>query len=57
MRGHLKGDGEEHAGSQSYVPSDAAEDKALQKALALLHGARMDAGGPASAARTPVTAN
>jgi carboxyl-terminal processing protease len=57
LHGHLKGDGEEHAGSQSYVPSDAADDKALQKALGLLHGARMDAGVPASAVRTPVTAN
>jgi len=55
LRGHLRGDGEEHAGSQSYVPGDPAEDRALQKALGLLHGARMDAAVPP--ARTPVTAN
>jgi carboxyl-terminal processing protease len=56
LRGHLKGDGEEHSGSQSYVPSDPAEDRALQKALSLLHGARLDAAVPTTV-RTPVTAN
>jgi carboxyl-terminal processing protease len=55
LRGHLRGDGEEHTGSQSYVPTDPAEDRALQKALALLRGARLDAAAPP--ARTPVTAN
>lgn len=56
LRGHLKGDGEEHAGSQSYVPTDSAEDRALQRALSLLRGARMDAAGPVTV-RTPITSN
>jgi carboxyl-terminal processing protease len=55
LPGHLKAEGEEHAGSQSYVPTDAADDKALQKALDLLRGARLDAQAPP--APTPVSAN
>ncbi len=55
LPGHLKAEGEEHAGSQSYVPTDAADDKALQKALDLLRGARLDAAAPP--APTPVSAN
>ncbi|MGZ8331235.1 MAG: S41 family peptidase, partial [Rhodoplanes sp.] len=38
LRGHLKADGEEQAGSQSYVPPEAKDDKALKAALDLLHG-------------------
>jgi hypothetical protein len=29
LRGHLKGEGSEEAGSQSYVPPDEKDDKAL----------------------------
>jgi carboxyl-terminal processing protease len=38
LRGHLKAEGDEQGGSQSYVPQDEKEDKALKMALDLLHG-------------------
>ena len=38
LRGHLKNDGDEKTGSQSYVPPDAKDDKALKTAADLLHG-------------------
>lgn len=38
LPGHLKIDGEEKAGSQSYMPPDAKDDKALRMALDLLRG-------------------
>jgi carboxyl-terminal processing protease len=38
LRGHLKSDGDEKTGSQSYVPPDAKDDKALKMADDLLHG-------------------
>ena len=38
LRGHLKTDGDEKTGSQSYVPPDAKDDKALKMAADLLHG-------------------
>jgi len=39
IRGHLSGDGgAEQTGSQSYVPPDAANDKALRMAYSLLRG-------------------
>jgi carboxyl-terminal processing protease len=38
LRGHLKADGEEQAGSQSYVPPEAKDDKALNLALELMRG-------------------
>ena len=38
MRGHLKSDnGEEQAGSSSYVPQEKAKDTQLQVAIDLLH--------------------
>jgi carboxyl-terminal processing protease len=44
LRGHLKGDpGKEETGSQSYVPPDAKNDKALKMADDLLHGIKVDA--------------
>jgi carboxyl-terminal processing protease len=48
LRGHLKGDGEEKSGSQSYVPPKADDDKALQTALSLLRGIKTKAALPAS---------
>jgi carboxyl-terminal processing protease len=54
LRGHLKSEGEEHSGSQSFVPPDAADDKALQKALEILRGDRRDA---ASRPRPSIRAN
>jgi len=38
LRGHLKADGEEGGGSQSYVPPEAKDDKALGAALDMLRG-------------------
>jgi carboxyl-terminal processing protease len=49
LRGHLKSDGDEKTGSQSYVPPDAKDDKALKMADDLLHGIK----NSASAAPAP----
>jgi carboxyl-terminal processing protease len=38
LRGHLKAEGDEQTGSQSYVPPDAKNDKALKTGVDLLHG-------------------
>jgi carboxyl-terminal processing protease len=38
LPGHLKAEGDEQTGSQSYVPPDPNNDKALQMALGLLRG-------------------
>ena len=47
LRGHLKGDaGKEQTGSQSYVPPDAKDDKALKMADDLLHGVKVEAQAP-----------
>ena len=41
LRGHLRGDtGKEQTGSQSYVPPDPKDDKALHTALDLLRGVK-----------------
>ncbi|MGB3864737.1 MAG: S41 family peptidase [Xanthobacteraceae bacterium] len=47
LRGHLKNDaGKEQTGSQSYVPPDAKDDKALKMANDLLHGVKVDIPSP-----------
>ena len=46
LRGHLKAEGSEESGSQSYVPPDEKDDKALKEALDLLRGAISDAAFP-----------
>jgi carboxyl-terminal processing protease len=38
MRGHLSAEGAEQTGSQSYVPPDEKDDKALKMATDLLRG-------------------
>src|SRR5512138_3467907 len=38
LRGHLKAEGEEASGSQSYVPPETKDDKAMQMAFDLLRG-------------------
>jgi carboxyl-terminal processing protease len=48
LRGHLKNDGDEKTGSQSYVPPDAKDDKALKTAADLLHGIKATATAPTS---------
>src|SRR5271155_4044095 len=49
LRGHLKSDGDEKTGSQSYVPPDAKDDKALKVADDLLHGIKDSAANPTPA--------
>jgi carboxyl-terminal processing protease len=51
LRGHLKGDGQEQTGSQSYIPPDAKDDKALRAAVDLLRGATTNAAFPPAAKR------
>ena len=46
LRGHLKAEGAEEAGSQSYVPPDEKNDKAFKEALDLLRGTITDAAFP-----------
>jgi len=46
LRGHLKAEGDESTGSQSYVPPEAKDDKALQMALELLRGTQTNAAFP-----------
>jgi carboxyl-terminal processing protease len=46
LRGHLKGEGDEEAGSQSYVPPDEKDDKALAMALDLLRGTKTNPAFP-----------
>jgi carboxyl-terminal processing protease len=48
LRGHLKSEGDEKTGSQSYVPPDAKDDKALKMAADLLHGVKVNANAPAT---------
>jgi carboxyl-terminal processing protease len=49
LRGHLKADGEEQNGSQSYVPPEAKDDKALNLALDLIRGAQANPAFPPDA--------
>jgi len=46
LRGHLKADGAEETGSQSYVPPDPKNDKALNLALELIRGQQTNAAYP-----------
>jgi carboxyl-terminal processing protease len=46
LRGHLKAAGDEQAGSQSYIPLDPKNDKALHTALDLIRGVREDPAYP-----------
>ena len=49
LRGHLKGDvGKEQTGSQSYIPPDAKDDKALTMAVDLLRGTKVNPAFPSS---------
>jgi carboxyl-terminal processing protease len=38
LRGHLKAEGAEQSGSQSYIPPDPKDDKSLRGALNLIRG-------------------
>jgi len=46
LRGHLKADGQEETGSQSYVPPDPKNDKALKMALDLMRGTQKSSAFP-----------
>jgi carboxyl-terminal processing protease len=48
MRGHLSAEGAEQTGSQSYVPPNEKDDKALAAAYAFLRGVTVNAGGPSA---------
>ena len=46
LRGHLKSEGGEELGSQSYVPLDEKDDRAIKEAVDLLRGTITDAAFP-----------
>jgi carboxyl-terminal processing protease len=46
LRGHLKAEGDEGAGSQAYVPPDPKDDKALHTAIDLIRGVQKNAAYP-----------
>jgi carboxyl-terminal processing protease len=48
LRGHLKAEGDEQGGSQSYVPPEAKDDKALNMALELIRGTKVNPAFPPS---------
>src|SRR5580704_15137029 len=51
LPGHLKAEGDEQSGSQSYVPPEAKDDKALQTALALIRGTETNPAYPPNPAQ------
>jgi carboxyl-terminal processing protease len=53
LRGHLKGEGTEETGSQSYVPPDPKNDKALTTALDLVRGVQKNSAFPPNPRATP----
>src|ERR1700736_4464796 len=53
LRGHLKAEGEEKSGSQSYVPPETKDDKALQMAFDLLRGTKTNAAFPPNTKAVP----
>jgi carboxyl-terminal processing protease len=46
LRGHLKAEGDEAPGSQSYIPPDPKDDKALNTALELIRGIQKNSAYP-----------
>lgn len=55
LRGHLSGDpGKEQTGSQSYIPPDEKNDKALHMAINLLEGTVKNSAFPPAAGKTAV---
>jgi carboxyl-terminal processing protease len=55
LPGHLKAVGEEENGSQSYIPKDQKDDRALQTALALLRGTETNPAFPPNAKQAATT--
>jgi len=54
MRGHLSAEGAEQTGSQSYVPRNEKDDKALAAAYNVLRGVTINAGVPAPSPKAAV---
>jgi carboxyl-terminal processing protease len=54
MRGHLSAEGTEQTGSQSYVPPNEKDDKALAAAYNVLRGVTINAGVPAQSPKATV---
>jgi carboxyl-terminal processing protease len=54
MRGHLSAEGAEQTGSQSYVPPNEKDDKALAAAYNVLRGVTINAGVPAPSPKAAV---
>ena len=53
LSGHLKADGDEYTGSQSYIPPNPKNDKALTMAVDLLRGVTTNAAFPPDLRRAP----
>ena len=53
LRGHLKAQGDEQTGSQSYIPPDPKDDKALDTALDLIRGIQKNSAYPPNPRATP----
>jgi carboxyl-terminal processing protease len=53
LPGHLNSEGDEKTGSQSYVPPNARDDKALKTATELLHGFKVNTTGETAAIDKP----
>jgi carboxyl-terminal processing protease len=53
LRGHLKGEGQEETGSQSYIPADPKNDKALNTALDLIRGIQKNSAYPPNSRSVP----
>jgi carboxyl-terminal processing protease len=53
LRGHLKAEGAEETGSQSYIPPNESDDKAIKMALDLLRGTASNAAFPPNPKAAP----
>ena len=53
LRGHLKAEGDEQTGSQSYVPPDPKDDKALRAAFDMLRGIKVNSSVPTTPKSVP----
>src|SRR5216110_986338 len=53
LRGHLKAEGQEKTGSQSYIPPDPKDDKALHTALDLIRGIQKNSAYPPNPKTAP----
>jgi carboxyl-terminal processing protease len=56
LKGHLKADGQEETGSQSYIPLETKDDEALNMAYDLLRGTKVNPAFPPSQMPAPNSA-